>query len=96
MEFKLRGYLEKTIDNQLKESTLKTYFDLNNRFSPIISSNEDMVFGFIIGNTFANYAQVCEELRKGSMKEEDIKLFVEVVERRGLEIKSTIREIGNL
>ncbi len=54
-----------------------------------------MVFGFIIGNTFANYAQVCEELRKGSMKEDDIKLFVKVVERRGLEVKSKIREIGN-
>ncbi len=96
MEIKLRGYLEKAIDNQLKENTLKTYFDLNVVFSPIISSNEDMVFGFIIGNTFANYAQVCEELRKGSMKDEDMNLFVEVVERRAQEIKSKIREIGNL
>ena len=96
MEIKFRGYLENAIDNQLKESTLKTYFDLNNVFSPIISSTEDMVFGFIIGNTFANYAQVCEELRKGSMKIEDTTLFVEVVERRALEIQSKIREIGNL
>ena len=71
MQIRLRGYLEKSIDNQLKESTLKTYFDLNNMFSPIISSKEDAVFGFIIGNTFANYAHVCEESYEGSMKKED-------------------------
>jgi hypothetical protein len=96
MDIKRRGYLETAIDEQLMERRLKTYFDLFSELSPKIGFLEDAIFGFIIGNTYANYSIVYRDLHNGDFTNEDVELFIEITKRRTLEMKSRIREIGNL
>lgn len=56
MESSIRGMVENLIDDLTSEEGLVTAFAIFGEFKPIVKSEQDAVFGYILGSAISNLA----------------------------------------
>lgn len=97
MEAIVRGYLERYIDDELNEERLFNRITLMTSLIPVVSSIEDAVLGFILGDAFGRLVHHYRYVKNiNIVSDEIVEDYVNIVTRRAQEIKSRINEIANL
>jgi len=96
MEPLVRGIVERFIDSQLSEETLRNRIHLMRSLKPNIRSEEDAVFGLMLGEVFGRLLHYYRYFLEREATDEEIEDYFKIISRRAIEIKSKIREIANL
>ena len=97
MEPTVRGLVERFIDTALEEKTLQDHINFIRSLRPAVSSVEDAVLGFILGDTFGRLNHYYKYVKKIKVINDDIiNDYSNIVTRRIQEIKSKINELANL
>ena len=89
MEVDIRGLIEKDIDSLIESATIDRLVVWFKEMFPI-GSLEDSLFGFIVGAVFARFLGLLEE-RGRKPTNAEVKEFMELIERRAMEIKGKIK-----
>lgn len=89
MERILRGHMEKEIDNLLEPKVIYSVVLILKEF--LAEPKENNVFTFVIGAVFGRFLSLVDERYDRLPTENEIKEFLEMVERRTMEIKSKIK-----
>lgn len=82
METEIRGFVEKILDNRLTEKYLTNRIKLMNSLRPAISSIEDGVFGFTVGEVFGAYLTLSTGVLDRLPSEEEKKEFKTIIADR--------------
>ena len=88
----LRGLVEKIIDTQLDKRNLATTHRFFEVLKPVVSNRVDAVFGYIIGQVYANCTYVFTLLLKREATQEEVDEIANAISKRFFEIKSRINE----
>jgi hypothetical protein len=90
METNFRGILEKEIDSLIQPETLEGLVIVFKALFPI-SSMQDSLFGFVVGAIYSRFLSIMQLVYRRQANDAELKEFVELIERRTLEIKGKIR-----
>jgi hypothetical protein len=90
MEVTLRGFVEKEIDSLIVPEILEKLVMWFQTTYPI-KSTEDSLFGFIVGAIFGRFATIIAITYHRFPNDGEFKEFMELLERRTMEIKSKIK-----
>lgn len=90
MKPKLRGILEKQLDNLLKPDSLETLLKLYEHYKPIVKSIEDAMFGDIVATMVERFVHFTFVFERKEPTDADKDEIMEMIERRVQEIKSKI------
>jgi hypothetical protein len=94
MESTLRGLVEKDIDSLLVPEVLEKVIIWFRKSYPLRSA-KDSLFGFIVGTMFGRFSTITALAEKRQPNDAELKEFLELIERRTLEIKSKIKLVLN-
>ena len=90
METELRGLIEKEIDSLIVPETLEKLVVWFQTMFPI-KSMEDSLFGFIVGTIFSRFLTITAVGTQGLPNDAQVKEFMELIERRTMEIRGKIK-----
>lgn len=90
METELRGLIEQEIDQLIIPETLERLVVWFKAMFPI-KSMEDGLFGFVVGAVFSRFLTIAAVGTQGLPNDVQIKEFMELIERRTMEIRGKIK-----
>ena len=90
MEVTLRGLLEKEIDSLTEPETLTNVIEMFKVLFPT-KSMEDALFGFVVGAIYARFLSIVQIANRRIPSEDETKEYIEMIERRTMQIKGTIK-----
>lgn len=90
MEPRLRGIIEKNLDELLTDEYLEALSKNYESFKPLIKSKQDAMFGDIVGTIQERFAHYTIGLQRRVPTENEIQEVLTIIERRAEEIGSRI------
>ncbi len=90
MEPKLRGIMEKNLDDLLKPEYLETMLQVYEDYKPIVKSIEDAMFGDIVATMQERFVHYAFMFDRKAPTETDTKELFQLIKRRAQEIRSQI------
>lgn len=91
MEHKLRGMIEKLVDDYLKSEAIQPIITLVKDLDVLLTNEEEVVFGYVLGILDSGFSGIvfASAQRIPTRKERDE--FYEILKRRCLEINEVIQ-----
>ena len=90
MEPRLRGIIEKILDDMLMSEHLELMSKVYESYKPLIKSKEDAMFGDIVGSLGERFASLMLGVERRTLTKAESKEFFDMIDRRAQEIKSKI------
>lgn len=95
MEPKLRGIMEKILDELLESESLDALSEYYDKWKPLIKSKEDAMFGDIIGTVQERFVSLMLNTVRREPAEAERHEFLGLIDRRAQEIKSRILMVAS-
>ena len=96
MDTAIREYLNTLIDDLASDIHLKMVYSIIRKHIPIENSEQDAVFGFILGTAFFNFNANYFKKYAKCPSDSEIEFFFTLFDRRMPHIKSEILKYSNL
>ena len=90
MKPRLRGILEKQLDDLLKPDYLELMSTVYEGFKPLVKSIDDAMFGDIVGTMYERFVHYHFMFERESPTKSDKKELIKMIDRRAQEIRSNI------
>jgi hypothetical protein len=90
MEPKLRGVIEKMLDQMLTSEHLEDMSEVYELYKPFVKSKEDTMFGDIVGSMTERFISFIMDFDRRKPTDAEMKEFLDIIDRRAQEIKSKI------
>lgn len=93
MEPYLRGNVESLLDDVLEKQLILVQNTLQELFSPLVQSMEDMMCGYVVGRTVQFAFDAILALQRRNPTDEEFLDIAKMLRRRALEIKEQVRKV---
>ena len=90
MEPELRGIAEKLIDEYLTTDQVRYLIETVQNFKPIIQSDKDAIFGWLMGMLEAGFLSVLYTSKRRTPRKEELFELHQILKRRSYEIIEVI------
>ena len=90
MNPQVRGLIEEWIDSYIGDAEI--WVNYCRRFSPVISKEEDMTLGFIVGRLWETFYMLTRMHDRRNPSEEENLELLKLIDRRAMELMSAIRK----
>jgi succinate dehydrogenase flavin-adding protein (antitoxin of CptAB toxin-antitoxin module) len=90
MEPELSGIAKKIIDEYLTTDQVRYFIDTIQQFKPIIRSDKDAIFGWLMGMLEARYLSIFFSMKRRTPREEELNEFHQILKNRSYEIIEVI------
>ena len=90
MEPELRGIANKIIDEYLSADQVRYYIEVIQQFKPIIKSDKDAIFGWLMGMLEARFLSIFFSIKRRTPRKEELNEFHQILKSQIYEIIEVI------